>query len=58
MLKYYISKGASVDLAPDTVSKLYIDHSRTSEYRTSPFIVQAACQGDLDCFQTLLVSGC
>jgi hypothetical protein len=40
------------------VSKLYIDHSKRPEYRKSPFIIQAACQGDLACFETLLKSGC
>lgn len=58
MLDYYIKKGASVDSPPDTVSKLYIDHSRTSEYRKSPFILQAACQGALDVFENLLHHGC
>ena len=58
MLRYYIEKGAPIDLPPDTVTKLYIDHSRTSEYRRSPFIIQAACHGDLECFETLLMVGC
>ena len=58
MLQFYISKGANVEMPPDTVSKLYIDHSNKSEYRKSPFIIQAACQGDLPCFETLLKSGC
>ncbi len=58
MLKYYIKKGASVDSPPDSVSKLYIDHSRTSEYRKSPFIIQAACQGNLEIFDLLLREGC
>ena len=39
MIKFYISKGANVELPPDTVSKLYIDHSKKSEYRKSPFII-------------------
>lgn len=43
MLQYYISKGANIELPPETVSKLYIDHSNKSEYRKSPFIIQAAC---------------
>lgn len=43
MLDYYIKQGAPVDLPPDKVSKLYIDHERKSEYRKSPFIIQAAC---------------
>lgn len=58
MLQYYISKGANVDLPPDTVSKLYIDYSRKPEYCKSPFIIQAASQGDLDCFETLIHHGC
>ena len=57
MLEYYIKKGASVDSPPDTVSKLYIDHGNTSEYRKSPFILQAACQGGLDVFENLLHHG-
>lgn len=58
MLKFYISKGANVDLPPDTVSKLYIDHERKPEYRNSPFIIQAAAQGDLECYETLIQHGC
>jgi hypothetical protein len=58
MLQYYISKGANVELPPESVSKLYIDHSKKPEYRKSPFVIQAACQGDVDCFETLLKSGC
>jgi hypothetical protein len=58
MLEYYLSKGANVELPPETVSKLYIDHSKKSEYRKAPFIIQAACQGDLACFETLLKKGC
>jgi hypothetical protein len=58
MLQYYISKGANIELPPETVSKLYIDHSNKSEYRKSPFLIQAACQGDLPCFETLLKAGC
>ena len=58
MLQYYISKGANVDLPPESVSKLYIDHSKKPEYRKSPFVIQAACQGDVDCFETLLKNGC
>ena len=27
-------------------------------YRKSPFIIQAASYGDLDCFRTLLAVGC
>jgi len=57
MLKHYIAKGCSVDNPPETVSKLYIDHSRNSEYRKSPFIIQAACQGDLACFETIVQNG-
>lgn len=58
MLKFYISKGANVDMPPDTVSKLYIDHERKPEYRKSPFIIQAAAQGDLECYETLIQHGC
>lgn len=58
MLQFYISKGANVEMPPETVSKLYIDHSKKPEYRKSPFIIQAACQGDLPCFETLLKHGC
>jgi ankyrin repeat protein len=58
MLQFYISKGAKVDLPPDTVSKLYIDHDRKPEYRKSPFIIQAAAQGDVECYNTLLNNGC
>jgi len=58
MLQFYISKGAKVDLPPDTVSKLYIDHERKPEYRKSPFIIQAAAQGDVECYNTLLNNGC
>ena len=55
MLKYYIEKGAKVDMPPDTVSKLYIDQTtKTAEYRKSPFIIQAACAGGIDCFKTLI----
>lgn len=57
MLNFYLDKGANLDLPPDTVSKLYIDHSRTSEYRKAPFIVQAACHGDPECFETLIKRG-
>ena len=39
MLKLYIEKGANVDLPPETVSKLYIDHDRKPDYRKSPFII-------------------
>ena len=45
-------------MPPESVSKLYIDHSKKPEYRKSPFIIQASCQGDLACFETLLKSGC
>ena len=58
MLEFYISKGANVELPPETVSKLYIDHSKRPEYRKSPFIIQAASQGDLPCFETLVKNGC
>lgn len=58
MLEFYISKGANVELPPETVSKLYIDHSKKPEYRKSPFIIQAACHGDLACFETLIHHGC
>lgn len=58
MLKFYISKGANVQLPPDTVSKLYIDHERKPEYRKSPFIIQAAAQGSLECYDILIQSGC
>ncbi len=58
MLQFYISKGANVNLPPDTVSKLYIDHGRKPEYRKSPFIIQAACQGDQGCFDTLVENDC
>jgi hypothetical protein len=57
MLEYYIEKGANINLPPDNVGKLYIDHSKHSEYRISPFIVQAACHGNLDCFKTLIKHG-
>jgi hypothetical protein len=39
MLKFYIEKGANVNLPPDSVTKLYIDHSKTSDYRLAPFII-------------------
>jgi hypothetical protein len=39
MLKYYIERGAQLDIPPDTVSKLYIDHGKNSEYRKAPFII-------------------
>lgn len=58
MLKYYIEKGAKVELPPDTVSKLYIDSNKNQEYRKSPFIIQAAVAGDKECFKTLLTAGC
>jgi Ankyrin repeat len=58
MLQYFIKKGCSVENTPDSVSKLYIEHSRTSEYRKSPFIIQAACQGNLKIFETLIKHGC
>ena len=58
MLKFYIEKGAQVDFPPDKVSKLYIDQSSTSEYRSSPFIIQAACLGDIECFEVLVKHGC
>jgi hypothetical protein len=58
MLEYYIEKGAKVDMPPDQVSKLYIDSGKTSEYRKSPFIIQAACSGSLQCFSMLLKKGC
>ena len=45
-------------MPPESVSKLYIDHSKRPEYRKSPFIIQAACQGDVNCFETLLKNGC
>lgn len=57
MLQHYIKKGCSIDNVPDTVSKLYIDHTRQSEYRKSPFIIQAACQGNLHVFETLIKHG-
>jgi hypothetical protein len=57
MLKYYIEKGASVDMPPDQVTKLYIDHGK-GEYRKSPFIIQAACAGGVDILRTLLDHGC
>ena len=47
-----------MDLPPDTVSKLYIDHERKPDYRKSPFIIQAAAQGDVSCYETLLNNGC
>ncbi len=47
-----------MNLPPDTVSKLYIDHERKPEYRKSPFIIQAAAQGDVECYETLISSGC
>lgn len=58
MLNFYVKKGASVESPPDTVTKLYIDHTRTSEYRKSPFIIQAACQGNVEIFESLLNHGC
>lgn len=58
MLKYYIQKGCKVDNPPEIVSKLYIDHKDKSEYRKSPFIIQAACAGQLDIFETLVHHGC
>ena len=58
MLNFYVKKGASVESPPDTVTKLYIDHARTSEYRKSPFIIQAACQGNIEIFESLLKHGC
>lgn len=45
-------------MPPDTVSKLYIDASKNQEYRKSPFIIQAACAGSIDCFKTLMEAGC
>ena len=39
MLQYYVEKGAKVDMPPDTVSKLYIDHGKSPEYRKAPFII-------------------
>ena len=57
MLLYYIEKGAKVDMPPDQVSKLYTDGTRTHEYRKSPFIIQAACAGSMDCFNTVLKNG-
>lgn len=58
MLKHYIKKGCSVEDPPETVTKLYIDHTRNSEYRKSPFIIQAACQGNVAVIETLLKEGC
>ena len=57
MLKYYIERGAQLDIPPDTVSKLYIDHGKNSEYRKAPFIIQAACHGDWECFDYLHLKG-
>jgi ankyrin repeat protein len=39
MLKLYIEHGANVEMPPETVSKLYIDHERKPEYRKAPFII-------------------
>jgi hypothetical protein len=58
MLEHYIKKGCQVENPPDQVSKLYIDHTKNSEYRKSPFIIQAACQGKLKIFEALLKHGC
>lgn len=58
MLKFYIQKGCKVDNPPDIVSKLYVDHKDKSDYRKSPFIIQAACAGFLDVFETFVHHGC
>ena len=59
MLKLFLSKGARVDNPPDKVSKMSSDPKKLSEnYRKSPFIIQAACSGDIYCFKTLLTQGC
>ena len=58
MLKLYIDKGASVDSPPDSVTKLYIDQSSTNEYRSSPFIIQAAIHGNFECYEILMQHGC
>jgi hypothetical protein len=51
LLKLFLSKGARVDHPPQTVSKVMNDPKKLSEnYRKSPFIIQAACGGDLECF--------
>ncbi len=54
MLQYFITKGARVDHPPTTVSKMIKDPKKLTEnYRKSPFIIQAACAGDIKVFECL-----
>ena len=57
-MKFFISQGARLDNPPETVQKIYLDPSASESYRKSPFIIQAACAGDIEIFTTLLTHGC
>ena len=50
----FLEKGIKVDHAPQTVAPINVDEKWADEYRKTPFLMQAAIQGTLDVFQTIL----
>mmetsp|Transcript_108136 Transcript_108136/g.149430 ORF Transcript_108136/g.149430 Transcript_108136/m.149430 type:complete len:136 (-) Transcript_108136:1689-2096(-) len=56
LVQYYIEKGARVQNPPQSVVSA-ITGGKSDAYRHSPYIIQAACNGDIDVFQTLLKNG-
>lgn len=57
--EFFIKRGISVQSPPDKLSpKMELDANTMQNYRQSPYIIQAACHGDMDLFKVLQAAGC
>lgn len=54
----FISKGVDLTNPPNKVPPLTSDPSCHLNYRQAPFIIQAACAGDLAVMKALVAAGC
>ena len=58
MVRHLIAKGVSLSKPPTSVTDVRIDPACADNYRVSPFIIQAACHGNLEIFKLLVTGGC
>lgn len=58
MVKYLIEKGCDMTSPPQQVMPLHDFPDLDKTYQQSPYIIQAACAGNLDVVKTLVKAGC